>query len=95
MTPLAEIRARHDDFTERYSPGPDWEPFNQTHQDRRYLLARVEALEGARRNIIAARESAENARHSGDETWAAGYIQALLEAEVELDRALQPPAKDA
>jgi hypothetical protein len=36
---VREIQARHDDFTARYSPGPDWEPFNQTHQDRGYLLA--------------------------------------------------------
>ena len=44
---MEAIRARHDDFAARYSPGPDWEPFNQTHQDRAYLLGLVDDLAGA------------------------------------------------
>lgn len=66
MTPLAallaEVRARHDDFERRYSPGPDWEPFNQTHRDRGFLLdvltprllALAEGEEGAVEAIRAA-----------------------------------------
>lgn len=53
LTPeaVAAIRARHEDFEARYSPGPDWEPFNQTHRDRGRLLAALEAAAARERAL--------------------------------------------
>jgi len=45
MTPSAaveEIRERVRKFKEQYSPGPDWEPFNQMYQDCATLLRAYE-----------------------------------------------------
>ncbi len=41
---VKEIRQRHADFVAQYSPGSDWEPYNQMSEDRGWLLAHIETL---------------------------------------------------
>ena len=54
---VEHIRQRHKDFAERYSPGPDWEPFNQTHRDRGALLAALLAAWDALEVLINSSEA--------------------------------------
>jgi len=61
---LRQTQERHADFQDRYSPGPDWEPANQTHQDRAWLLALVNArLAGS--PAPAAAPPGQHVHHSG------------------------------
>ena len=42
---MAAIRARHEKFQQMYSPGRDWRPAENAHEDRGALLDHVKALE--------------------------------------------------